>query len=1393
MAAISNLRPIVCLLLLVFCITENAFPQNITNYTFSAGTSTFSALSGATEPGGSGATRDDNDTTYPNIPIGFDFWYMGQRYTTVSASTNGWFTFGNTIAASAPTNNLSASGTRPVIAPLWDDLSTFEGTQNFLEEILGIWSNYGTFSYKTEGTVGSRTLTLQWYRMQWSRTASGYTVSFQAKLYEANGNIEFNYGTGTNFGNGTVNAASASVGITGTATDAGNFLSLNNIGATPTVSSTSETTNIAAKPDNNRLFTFDPIEVAAPSNLTFTGVGTTGITLNWTDNSGANEIGFVIYRSTNATTGFTYVATTGANVTSYYDTNLSANTTYYYRVYALRENLSAAVTGNKATLANCNGVGMLQVSSANIIGHYKLNGNASDFYNNNNGTLRNSPTPTLDRFDQANSAYNFNGTNQYISTANSYTNPNNFTTSIWFKTTTVAGGSLLGFTSSQTGVTGNHDRHLYMGVDGRIYFGDFGGSVKTVNSGTPYNDGKWHMATATMSSAAGITLYIDGVAITSDATATSGENYTGYWRMACQEFNAGWPSTPSASYFNGALDDAFIFNRVLTTEEIQKLYSAPYGVQNNGPVCVGTTLQLVGPTIAGAQYSWTGPNGFTSALQNPSFAYTLASAGTYILTVNAGGCTDVAGTKVVSSTVAGQWTGNGGINWATAASWCNGTVPTAAVNVTIPAGLVNYPTVSSTAVTNNITIASGASVSVTDMLTISGAITNNGTFNVSNGGITLNGTTAQVIPANVFSSNLIKNFTLNNTAGATLNGNLRLTGILTASAGIFNTNGYLTLASDANTTANVAPVAATASIRGQVKVERYVRGGSINPYRTYRMLSSPVYDNTTSFINSNIEGNRSAKFSQLIDDMIISGAGGVANGFDDTHNNQAGAWTYNAGYTTIPNINTPVNAGKGMYVFYRGNRDNFTAKTNAPFIDPESTVIDFDGILNQQDVTVSLAAGYNLLGNPYASTIDWDSANWGTDKVNVNNAIWIWRPSSRSYATYINGVGVMGGSKYIGSGQAFFVSATASGTIKFKESIKTSGTTQPPVLLMAVPNKEENFTKSTARTFSNNMLPHSVLRVVMKPLASYGEDEAAVVFKESSNIGYDAEDAPHFDGEVVNIATLADGNGLAVNFLPVSVQPMEIAMNVTAAASGSYFMQFNLGEYSLPNSLKLKDNYLGKTIPITQDLIYNFNVDKTNAQTFGTGRFSIMVQSVTVLPLNLISFTAKKQNFGVLLTWQTSYETNNKLYKLYRASNDGNYVFISDVLPKGAGTYTFLDKGPLPGYNYYKLIQVDADGKTIEVGIATVNFIAEQNVLAIYPNPAIEKFTIRTDHLAADKFKLSLYDIRGKNWGAYFMSKEQLNKGYEIGVAALSPGLFFVKIEEIDTGKIIAIEKMVKN
>jgi hypothetical protein len=324
--------------LLMLILTMNVFlvkAQNITNYSFAPSAGTFTPISGGTVVPLSGGSFDDG--YYNSLPIGFNFIYMGVSYNNFSASTNGWMTLGQPITLPASANALATGVTRPVIAPLWDDNEM----------------DLGTLTYQTSGTVGNQVLTIEWLNVKWRLTATAPVVSFQVKLYEATGAVQFVYRQEA----GTVTTGTASIGITGTGTGAGNYLSLNNSGTAPTVSSTTETTGISTKPATGQTYTFTPpVAPAAPSTFSASAIAIASMTISWTDNS-TNERGFYIYRSTDnvnfslaGTVASTSVATTG-NIYSMNQTGLVANTTYYYNIVAFNEGwFSPLISGNATTL-----------------------------------------------------------------------------------------------------------------------------------------------------------------------------------------------------------------------------------------------------------------------------------------------------------------------------------------------------------------------------------------------------------------------------------------------------------------------------------------------------------------------------------------------------------------------------------------------------------------------------------------------------------------------------------------------------------------------------------------------------------------------------------------------------------------------------------------------------------------------------------------------------------------------------------------------------------------------------------------------------------------------------------------------------------------------------------
>lgn len=197
-------------------------------------------------------------------------------------------------------------------------------------------------------------------------------------------------------------------------------------------------------------------------------------------------------------------------------------------------------------------------------------GNRDGVYSSSGRTIRASRACARD----SGQAMTFNGSTGYLSSPLIRgTAPNTFSIAIWLRTTTGRGGKLLGLGNSQTGASTTMDRHLYMTNAGRIVFGVYPSTVKTITSPTAYNDGDWHHCVATLSTA-GMRLYLDGELVASDASVTTGEPISSsYVRIAYDSID-GWPSTPTSRYFAGTLDDAVFSLSALTASQVQDHYEA---------------------------------------------------------------------------------------------------------------------------------------------------------------------------------------------------------------------------------------------------------------------------------------------------------------------------------------------------------------------------------------------------------------------------------------------------------------------------------------------------------------------------------------------------------------------------------------------------------------------------------------------------------------------------------------------------------------------------------------------------------------------------------------------------------------------------------------------------
>ncbi|WP_461790445.1 CBM96 family carbohydrate-binding protein [Pedobacter sp.] len=170
-----------------------------------------------------------------------------------------------------------------------------------------------------------------------------------------------------------------------------------------------------------------------------------------------------------------------------------------------------------------------------------------------------------------------------------------------------------------------------------------------------------------------------------------------------------------------------------------------------------------------------------------------------------------------------------------------------------------------------------------------------------------------------------------------------------------------------------------------------------------------------------------------------------------------------------------------------------------------------------------------------------------------------------------------------------------------------------------------------------------------------------------------------------------------------------------------------------------------------------------------------------VLPIDLMYFKVGKTVAAGIITWATAAERNNKYFELERATDGLLFSKIASFDGKGNSssvtTYRYEDKTVVSGTYYYRLKQIDVDGKYTYSDIEVINFKLEnEKRLVVFPNPV-------GNYLKVDfegDFNLSIYDMQGKK----VLDKQVRNYQTEpIDVTNLKTGLYILKVQRSNVGE----------
>ncbi|MFP5042832.1 T9SS type A sorting domain-containing protein [Parasediminibacterium sp. JCM 36343] len=170
------------------------------------------------------------------------------------------------------------------------------------------------------------------------------------------------------------------------------------------------------------------------------------------------------------------------------------------------------------------------------------------------------------------------------------------------------------------------------------------------------------------------------------------------------------------------------------------------------------------------------------------------------------------------------------------------------------------------------------------------------------------------------------------------------------------------------------------------------------------------------------------------------------------------------------------------------------------------------------------------------------------------------------------------------------------------------------------------------------------------------------------------------------------------------------------------------------------------------------------------------------MPVTLASLkaTVTASKF-IAVDWATTSEINNKWFVVEK-STDGMHFFAIDSVTgngtSGSHTYSITDKNPIDGINYYRLLQIDLDGKghysnivSANVGQAAINFFT------IKTNPVVNLLPLNINAKANQQARVLITDMSGRvlqnNAASFIKGGQQFN----VNTSQLTSGTYTVTVD----------------
>jgi hypothetical protein len=183
----------------------------------------------------------------------------------------------------------------------------------------------------------------------------------------------------------------------------------------------------------------------------------------------------------------------------------------------------------------------------------------------------------------------------------------------------------------------------------------------------------------------------------------------------------------------------------------------------------------------------------------------------------------------------------------------------------------------------------------------------------------------------------------------------------------------------------------------------------------------------------------------------------------------------------------------------------------------------------------------------------------------------------------------------------------------------------------------------------------------------------------------------------------------------------------------------------------------------------------------------------SVLPVSLTNFTATKNKNITNINWNTLSETGNKGFDVESSVDGRNFTSLAFVPSQGnsKNNYATIDKAPKVGINYYRLKQIDMDGRFTYSSIATVKFEkTDVSNFSFFPNPAKEMLKINVGVIENENATIKLINTVGQTLIFKTINKSASSSLISFDISTMASGIYYL---ELKNGTNNSVEKVVIN